>query len=302
MHSLRTAIPLSLAAALLASGCVTTGTFNEKVAELNKRNDEAEQKAKAEDDASKAKIADLEKQLADTQAQLKDVQAKLKDTQSHLAAMTGSRDDLSKKLDAAVQKHTGEKSELFQTLAKAKQQLDTASKQLEELNRAKAAAEARAATYQDLTKKLRAMTDAGQLKVQIREGRMLIALPNDVLFQSGKATLKQEGKDALGQLAGVLKTFTDRKFQIAGHTDDDPIKTSRFPSNWELSTARAVDVTRYLIAEGMDPKQVSAVGYGEFAPVVANDTDEHKAQNRRIEIALQPNIADLPQGDGGEAK
>jgi chemotaxis protein MotB len=135
------------------------------------------------------------------------------------------------------------------------------------------------------------------LTVKIREGRMLIALPNDVLFQSGKATLKKEGKDALAQLSQVLKTFTDRKFQIAGHTDDDPIKTPRFPSNWELSTARAVDVTRYLIEQGMDPKQVSAVGYGEFDPVVPNDSNEHKAQNRRIEIALQPNISDLPPMD-----
>jgi chemotaxis protein MotB len=141
------------------------------------------------------------------------------------------------------------------------------------------------------------MTDAGQLKVQIRGGRMLIALPNDVLFASGRADLKKEGKEALGQLAGVLKTFADRKFQIAGHTDDDPIKTARFPSNWELSTARAVDVTRYLVDQGMDPKQVSAVGYGEFDPVVANDSSEHKAQNRRIEIALQPNLAEVPGMD-----
>ena len=289
MHSLRNALLLSLA--LIASGCVTTGTFNEKVAELNKRNDEMMQKANTEEAANKQKIEETQKQVADTQAQLKDTQGKL-------AAASASRDDLSKKLDDAMQKHTGEKSELFQNLAKAKQQLDAAGKQLEEVNRQKAAAEARAATYSDLTKKLRAMTDSGKLTVKIREGRMLIALPNDVLFQSGKATLKQEGKDALAQLSQVLKSFTDRKFQIAGHTDDDPIKTPRFPSNWELSTARAVDVTRFIIEQGMDPKQVSAVGYGEFDPVVSNDSPEHKGQNRRIEIALQPNLSDLPPMEG----
>ncbi len=295
MQSLRRFFLPSICTALLAAGCVTTGKFDETVAQLNKRNDEAAQNAKSEDDASKATIADLKKQLADTQAQLKATQAKL-------AEASGQRDDLSKQLDEAAQKHTGEKSELFQNLAKAKQQLDAASKQLEEVNRQKAAAEARAATYADLTKKLRAMTDSGQLKVQIRDGRMLIALPSDVLFASGNAHLKQEGKDALAQLAGVLKSFTDRKFQIAGHTDDDPIKTPRFPSNWELSTARAVDVTRLLIEQGMDPKQVSAVGYGEFDPVVPNDSKEHKAQNRRIEIALQPNLSDLPPMEGVDGK
>jgi len=270
-------------AALFGSACVTTGTHNEKMAELNKRNDETKKQAEEQDQQNKARIAELEKQLADTQAKLAEAGA--------------ARDELSKKLDAAMQAHTGERSQLFQQVEAARKELDAAGKQLEELKRAKAAAEQRAATYQSLTKKLRAMTDAGQLKVKIREGRMIIALPNDVLFDSGKAQLKKEGKDALAQLAGVLKSFNDRKFQVAGHTDDDPIKTARFPSNWELSTARAVDVTRFLIEQGMDPKQLSAVGYGEFDPVMANDTEEHKAQNRRIEIALQPNISDLPPMD-----
>jgi len=289
MHIVSRLAPLSLIC-LFGSACVTTGTHNEKMAELNKRNDEA-QKAAAEADATeKARIAELEKSLADAQSKLKDTQGKLTDT-------TAARDDLAKKLDDATQKATGERTEMFQNLAKAKSQLDAAGKQLEELNRAKAAAEARAETYRSLTKKLRAMTDAGQLKVKIRDGRMLIALPNDVLFGSGQAALKKEGKDALVELTNVLKTFTDRKFQIAGHTDDDPIKTARFPSNWELSTARAVDVTRFLIDSGMDPKQVSAVGYGEFDPVVTNDSPEHKAQNRRIEITLQPNLSEVPGMD-----
>jgi len=272
---------------LFLAGCVTSGRFNETVAELNKRNDEAAQKARAEDEAARARIGELEKKLGASEA-------KLKETEERLAQTTSARDELSKKLDATVQKLTGEKGELFQSIEKARADIAASRAQLEEVNRQKAAAEARAETYRNLTNKLRAMTDAGQLKVQNREGRMLIALPNDVLFDSGKASLKKQGKEALAQLAGVLKQFAERKFQIAGHTDDDPIKTARFPSNWELSTARAVDVTRFLVEQGMNPKQLSAVGYGEFDPVVQNDSDEHKRQNRRIEIALQPNISDLP--------
>ena len=272
---------------ILASACVTTGTHNEKMAELNKRNEVVEGRAKEQDAANQEKIKGLEKKLADTEAQLKETQAKLADIEAKLAAANAARDDLSKQLDQSVQKLTGEKSQLFQTLAAARSQL-------EELNKQKAAAEARAATYRELTQKLRAMTDAGQLQVKIRDGRMLIALPNDVLFESGKALLKQEGKDAIAKVTDVLKTLTDRKFQVAGFTDDDAIHTTRFPSNWELSTARAVDVVRFMIAQGMPPASVAAVGYGEFAPVVPNDSDEHKAQNRRIEIALQPNISELP--------
>ena len=81
---------------------------------------------------------------------------------------------------------------------------------------------------------------------------------------------------------------------MAGHTDDKPIHTQRFPSNWELSTDRAVVVTRFLIGKGMKAASLGAVGYGEFDPVFPNDSEEHRAQNRRIEIQLQPNLSELP--------
>ena len=126
---------------------------------------------------------------------------------------------------------------------------------------------------------------------------MLIALESDVLFDSGKTNLKPAGQTALAKVAQVLAGITDRKYQVAGHTDDVPIHTARFPSNWELSTARAVEVVNFLIANGMKPQQVSAAGFGEFDPVAANDSPEHRAQNRRIEIVLQPNLSELPSLD-----
>jgi chemotaxis protein MotB len=141
------------------------------------------------------------------------------------------------------------------------------------------------------------MIDAGQLKVVIRDGRMLIALESDVLFDLGKTTIKPAGEAALAKLAPVLAGITDRKYQVAGHTDDVPIHTARFPSNWELSTARAVEVGRFLVSSGMKPQQVSAAGFGEFDPVVANDTPENRMLNRRIEIVLQTNLSDLPSLD-----
>ena len=148
------------------------------------------------------------------------------------------------------------------------------------------------------------MIDAGQLKVIIRDGRMVIALESDVLFDSGKTNIKPDGQTALAKLAPVLAGITDRKYLVTGFTDDVPIHTQRFPSNWELSTARAVEVVKFLVSSGLKPQQVAAAGYSEFDPVVTNDTPEHRAQNRRIEIVLQPNLSDLPSLDNlqGAAK
>jgi chemotaxis protein MotB len=94
-------------------------------------------------------------------------------------------------------------------------------------------------------------------------------------------------------VAVIFRSIGDRKFQVAGDTDNVPIHTERFPSNWELSTARAVEVVRYLIAQGVRPDVLSAAGYGEFDPVASNDDASSRARNRRIEITLQPNIDEL---------
>jgi chemotaxis protein MotB len=91
----------------------------------------------------------------------------------------------------------------------------------------------------------------------------------------------------------VLRTIAGRRFQVAGHTDNVAITTARFRSNWDLSAARAVEVVRILIAQGLKPELVSAAGYGEFDPIAPNDTPQSKGKNRRIEITLQPNIDEL---------
>jgi chemotaxis protein MotB len=137
------------------------------------------------------------------------------------------------------------------------------------------------------------MIDSGQLKIKLRDGRMVIELANDVLFDSGQTVLKPEGQKAVAQVASVLRTIPGRRFQVAGHTDNVPIATAHFRSNWELSAARAVEVVRVLIAQGLKPELVSAAGYGEFDPVAPNDAPANKAKNRRIEITLQPNIEEL---------
>mgnify|MGYP002145090500 CR=1 FL=1 len=199
----------------------------------------------------------LERELAETSAKLKTTTGERDTLRRQLddqTALTSSLKERLEKLGQNVDKLTSERGQLAQGLHEAKARL-------EELRRQKAAAEARAATFRELVAKLRGMIDAGQLKVVIRDGRMLIALPNDVLFDSGKTQIKSEGQVALGRVAQVLATIPDRRFQVVGHTDNVPIKTSRFRSNWELSTARATTVARHLIELGMEPRRLSAAGY-----------------------------------------
>jgi chemotaxis protein MotB len=176
-------------------------------------------------------------------------------------------------------------------------ELEQANKRMEELKKAQVQAEARAAQFRKLVTQFKTLTDAGKLKVEIRENRMIIALGDKILFDPGKTDLKPEGKDALKQVSEVLKDLQNRNFQVAGHTDNIPIKSQKFRSNWDLSTARAVEVVNFMIASGMDGKRLSAAGYADMSPVAANDTTENKAKNRRIEITLVPNLDDLPPID-----
>ena len=176
-------------------------------------------------------------------------------------------------------------------------ELQQAQKRMEELRKAQVQAEARAAQFRKLVTQFKSLTDAGKLQVEIRENRMIVRLGDKILFDPGKTDFKPEGKDALTQVTVVLKDLPNRNYQVAGHTDNAPIKSARFRSNWDLSTARAVEVTNFMIASGMEPKRVSAAGYADQSPVVANDTPENKAKNRRIEITLVPNLDDLPPID-----
>jgi chemotaxis protein MotB len=285
---------------LVLAACVTTGTYDRKVAELTKLREQDAAAAKEREktlndqiDAAKKSYVELQSKLADVQTALDkantdkgDLQKRLDDDTQLVATMKQRLEKLGQNVDGLVK----ERTQLTQAMA------DTASR-LEELRKQKAAADARAQTYRDLVAKLHSMIDAGQLKVITRGGRMIIALPNDILFDSGRTEVKADGKVALAKVAQVLASVPDRAFLVAGHTDNVPIRTELFPSNWELSTRRAVEVVHILVAQGMTPKVLAAAGYGEFDPIAANDTPTNRAQNRRIEIVLQPNISDLPPLD-----
>ncbi len=116
---------------------------------------------------------------------------------------------------------------------------------------------------------------------------------DDVLFDTGRTEIKPAGQKALAQIATVMATVGDRHFQVGGHTDNVPIATPRFPSNWELSSGRALEVVHFLIKKGLRPEALSAAGYGEFDPVSPNDTTDGKRRNRRTEISIVPKIDEM---------
>jgi chemotaxis protein MotB len=288
-------------AALLgaASGCVSTGTYDSAVADAAR--------ARAQSAASRAelerKLGAKDSELAALRESIRTAEARCARTAAELATATGTSVGCSKALDEATAMNAELRRELERLGKDANQllsakgalasSLEQAKSRLEELRRAQAAAEAKAALFRDVALKLKRMVDAGELQIVLRSGRMVLVMPTDVLFDSGKTKVKPRGREALGQIAGVLGTIKDRRFQVAGHTDNEPIRSSGFASNWELSAERGLEVTRILIESGMRPDALSAAGYGEFDPVAANDTPDNKAKNRRIEITLQPHISEL---------
>ncbi len=174
------------------------------------------------------------------------------------------------------------------------QKANLATKQeLEELRKQRAAAEARLEEFRQLNKRFRSLVDTGKLQVSFRHGQMILNLPSSILFASGRAKLTKDGQVALGEVLAILKEFQDRLFLIGGHTDNVPIRSSRFPNNWYLSAARAVSVVEFMVSSGFPSKKLGAVGYGEFSPSAPNDTAANKALNRRIEIVLVPDLSGL---------
>ncbi|MCX5687029.1 MAG: OmpA family protein [Candidatus Omnitrophica bacterium] len=150
-----------------------------------------------------------------------------------------------------------------------------------------------------LEEKLKQEIDDKSVRLEMAQKGLAIIFLTEVLFDSGKTDIKQEAFPTLDKIASVLKNnVEDRNIGIEGHTDNEPIKHSRWKSNWELSTSRATSVLHYLVdTKEIDPKRVAAIGYGEYRPVASNDTVEGKKQNRRVEIVILPKNMEKIQAD-----
>ena len=135
-----------------------------------------------------------------------------------------------------------------------------------------------------------------ELTVTQKDGKVYVSLSEKLLFKSGSADVDPKGREAIGQLANVLRTNADIGILVEGHTDSIPIASGRFRDNWELSTARAASIVRLLTADhGVRSDRVTAAGRGEFVPVASNRDAEGRARNRRTEIILTPDLRELFQ-------
>jgi chemotaxis protein MotB len=191
------------------------------------------------------------------------------------------------------EKKAREESQMLAADASANLALSLA--ELEDLRAQRVETEKRLAAFKAVTEKFRKMIDSGKLQVILKHGRMIVKLPAGILFASGSAELSTDGKAALTEVASILRQLHDRRFMVAGHTDNVPVgPPSPFKNNLELSTARAVTVVAQLAASGMNPARLVAAGYAEFEPTRENSTEAGRQENRRIEIVLLPNLAELP--------
>ena len=259
------------ALALLSTGCVTKQTHEAALQEL---------------DQTRSSLSSAEKTIAEQHDQIDAQRIEIESNKQEIARGSSDLAELEKKKAALQQGFEDAQKRLIASQS----ELRESQSQLDTLRQIEAETKKRNEIYARFVKELQKMIDGGQLTVSIEQGRIVINLPENVLFGSGRATVNSQGQEALKQIASVLKEFSERRFQIEGHTDNVPIKSARYPSNWELSTARALSVVHLMIQEGVKPQNVSAAGFGEFHPRAENETKEGRALNRRIEIIMLPNL------------
>ncbi|MGZ3705387.1 MAG: OmpA/MotB family protein, partial [Bdellovibrionota bacterium] len=135
------------------------------------------------------------------------------------------------------------------------------------------------------------------LSVKMVGGKMVVSLGSDVLFPAGSAHLSKDGAKAMKEVSAQLAAIPDKKYQVEGHTDNQPIATATFPSNWELASARSLQVVKTMIDNGMAPERVSSASYADTQPVQPNNTAEGRAANRRVAIVVVPDLSSLPGYD-----
>jgi chemotaxis protein MotB len=235
-------------------------------------------------------VAERDVLLSEMQTEQADVARRLDD----LAALNAELSDRLRRAGQSIEQLAEERGSLSAALEGARIELD-------KLRREQTAAEARVAALRDVAARFQGMVDGGLARVTTRNGHALIELPGDALFHPDKETLTPAGRAVIVDVGRVLRAMPNQRFQVAAHTDDAKRKRARFESSWQLSAVRAAEVVKLLAEHGVPPHQLSAAGYGEFAPIAPNATPEGRARNRRLEIAFVPGVDDAAKAPAGSA-
>ena len=206
------------------------------------------------------------------------------DETNQLTQQIASLETQNKGLTEQVTSLTGKVADLEADKARLAESLDRAAKKTQEQEKA-------SSTYQQLLKEMKSEIAQGQITIKELKGKLTMDVVDKILFASGEAKVKKEGLEVLDRVVEILKDVKDKNIRIEGHTDNVPIagKLAKiYPTNWELSAARAINVSRYLQQQGIDPSVLSATAFGEYQPIADNTTPEGRAKNRRIAIILLP--------------
>jgi len=272
---------------LCLGGCVSMGKYELKEKEANETSHSLQ--------ALQRKFNDLSKENSDLKSRNEkfdnDVAALAKDKETLKSDNIKLNDLLKSKSDALSK----EISELRQSSCDLEHANEKLKGDIAGLQKAKVEeVQKTSRTYEDMLEKMKNEISQGQVTISELKGKLTVNMVDAILFDSGKAEVKPAGLEVLQKVIDILKTVKDKVIRIEGHTDNVQISGSlakKYPSNWELSAARAINVTRFLQQQGIDPTLLSAIAYGEYHPVASNDTDEAKMKNRRIEIILVPKDA-----------
>jgi chemotaxis protein MotB len=192
----------------------------------------------------------------------------------------------------------GQLKERDTEIATLKQQLEDARNQCVILEDEKKAAESRADALQD---ELNQLSDKLKLETEQSGKYTMLRVPEKLLFDFSQVLLSGEGRSLLDDIAGILNKYEEFDIRVEGHADNRKVKPEfydKYRSNWEISTARATEVVRYLVnKKGISPERLIAVGYGEYRPLASNDTAEGRQQNRRVEfyITEQGLVKEIPE-------
>jgi chemotaxis protein MotB len=264
---------------LVLSSCVSQGKYRLKEDEAKGLSGELGdlklQYGKLSADNSALK-AEFDKLKAEAAGLVKENQALTKDKSELEQVLKAKSDTLSKNV-----------SELRQKAADLQEENRKLSVEIAALQKAKEEkVKEVSSTYEHLLENMKSEISQGQVTISELKGKLTVNMEAAILFDSGKADVKPEGIDILLKMVSTLKEVKDKLIRIEGHTDNVPIRSALFPSNWELSAARAINVAKYLQQQGIDPANLSSTAFSEFKPVADNATKEGRAKNRRIEISL----------------
>lgn len=234
------------------------------------------------------KVAELEAENGRLRQEGADLRKALEEKERLLGQAGGEKEGLRREI-AALKKADEEKAarvaEFRSANEKLSQELAAQRKAQEEK------VEKVSSTYESLLEKMKAEVSKGEVTISELKGKLTLNMVDSILFDSGKAEVKTAGVAVLQKVVSILQDVRDKAIRIEGHTDNVQIVgalAKQYPTNWELSSARAINVARYLQKQGVDASQLSAVAYGEARPIAGNDTPEGRAKNRRIEIILAP--------------